>query len=184
MIIFAIWGLVWWGVAGGVYCEQNMSHLDFDNKQVNFHQINPNSCSDTDYFYWPQRSCGQGNIFTPVCHSVHRGGMSEADPLGADTDPPLEQTPPWEQTPHLGADTPQEQTPLQKFFFLDFFFGFFGGDLPPPKLTQAYGQRAAGTHPTGMHSCFRNGFYNMHVFTMLLRYKGFSVVTNICCCHL
>ena len=23
--------------------------------------------------YRPQRSCGQGNIFTPVCHSVHRG---------------------------------------------------------------------------------------------------------------
>ena len=26
------------------------------------------------HFYWPQRSCGQGNIFTPVCHSVHKGG--------------------------------------------------------------------------------------------------------------
>ena len=26
-------------------------------------------------FYRPQRSCGQGNIFTPVCHSVHRGGV-------------------------------------------------------------------------------------------------------------
>ena len=26
--------------------------------------------------YRPQRSCGQGNIFTPVCHSVHKGGMS------------------------------------------------------------------------------------------------------------
>ena len=24
---------------------------------------------------------------------------------------------------------------------------------PPPKQTPAYGQRAAGTHPTGMHSC-------------------------------
>ena len=27
------------------------------------------------HFYRPQRSCGQGNIFTPVCHSVHRGGF-------------------------------------------------------------------------------------------------------------
>ena len=26
-------------------------------------------------YYRPQRSCGQGNIFTPVCHSVHRGGV-------------------------------------------------------------------------------------------------------------
>ena len=24
------------------------------------------------YFYRPKRSFGQGNIFTPVCHSVHR----------------------------------------------------------------------------------------------------------------
>ena len=24
-------------------------------------------------FYWPQRSCGQGNVFTRVCDSVHRG---------------------------------------------------------------------------------------------------------------
>ena len=34
-------------------------------------------CSDfilITNFYRPQRSCGQGNIFTPVCHSVHRGG--------------------------------------------------------------------------------------------------------------
>ena len=56
--------------------------------------------------YRPQRSCGQGNIFTPVCHSVHRGGVStrenppdQADtPLGADTPPDQ-------------ADTPREQTP-------------------------------------------------------------------------
>ena len=36
--------------------------------------------------------------------------------------------------------------------FFDFLGDFFG-DPPPGKLTQAYGQRAAGTHPTGMHSC-------------------------------
>ena len=30
-----------------------------------------------------------------------------------------------------------------------------GSPLPPPeKQTAAYGQWAAGTHPTGMHSCF------------------------------
>ena len=27
------------------------------------------------------------------------------------------------------------------------------GRPPPGKQTQAYGLRAAGTHPTGMHSC-------------------------------
>ena len=36
-------------------------------------------------------------------------------------------------------------------FFLDFCF--LWGYHPPPKQSQAYGQRAAGMHPTGMHSC-------------------------------
>ena len=26
-------------------------------------------------FYWPQRSCGQGYVFTHVCDSVNRGGL-------------------------------------------------------------------------------------------------------------
>ena len=39
------------------------------------------------------------------------------------------------------------------FLFFHFFFDFFGDPPPPPKQTQAYGQRAAGTHPTGMHYC-------------------------------
>ena len=30
---------------------------------------------DKRHHYRPQRSYGQGNIFTPVCHSVHRGGL-------------------------------------------------------------------------------------------------------------
>ena len=66
-------------------------------------------------YYRPQRSCGQGNIFAPVCHSVHEGGClpqcmlgyshgadtpGSRNPLGADT-------PPREQTPPPGADTPQ-----------------------------------------------------------------------------
>ena len=65
--------------------------------------------------------------------------LSSRHPLGADT--------PQEQTHPLGADTPQEQThptgsrhPPEQ--------------TPPGKQTTAYGQRSAGTHPTGMHSCF------------------------------
>ena len=53
---------------------------------------------------------GQGNVFTGVCDSVHRGGVC----LSACWDtppPPGADTPSQEQTP-LGADTPQEQTPL------------------------------------------------------------------------
>ena len=91
-------------------------------------------------FYRLQRSCGQGNIFTPVCHSVHRGGLPQCM-LGyppPDQTPP-EQTPPWDKTPipdqtPLGPDTPRDQT-------------------SPGKQILAYRLRAAGTHPTGMHSC-------------------------------
>ena len=73
---------------------------------------------------------GQGNVFTGVCDSVHRGGSlpqcilgytlpPQADPPGVDTPPgadtPLEQTPPRSRHPP-GADTPRadttpEQTP-------------------------------------------------------------------------
>ena len=120
------------------------------------------------HFYRPQRSCGQGNIFTPVCHSVHGGGGGSASvhagiptpqtrpPPGADTPwtrppPPPRTRPPLDQTPlgadsPPGADTPREQTPLKKKT---------QGQtaLPPGKQTPAYSLRAAGTHPTGMHSC-------------------------------
>ena len=53
------------------------------------------------------------NIFTPVCHSVHRGDVSAS--VHAGIPHPPEQTPPWEQTPNGSrhpprADTSQEQT--------------------------------------------------------------------------
>ena len=70
------------------------------------------------YFYWPQRSCGQGNVFTGVCLST--GGVGggclpqcmlgyqtppdQADPLNQ-ADPPRPGRPtPWDQ-----ADTPPDQ---------------------------------------------------------------------------
>ena len=60
--------------------------------------------SSAYYNYRPQQSCGQGNIFTPVCHSVHRGvsasvhaGIpspgSRHPPLGADTPPGTDTSP-------------------------------------------------------------------------------------------
>ena len=67
-------------------------------------------------------------------------------PHRADTPPRSRHPPPRSRHPP-GADTPlppprswppREQT-------------------PPGKQTPAYGLRAVGTHPTGMHSCFPNG---------------------------
>ena len=89
-----------------------------------------------------KRSLGQGNIFTPVCHSVHRGGLpncmlgylplrqqtpQEQTPPGPGTPP--RRRPPWDQAP------PREQTP------------------PGAKHAGRYGQRAGSKNPTGMQSC-------------------------------
>ena len=57
--------------------------------------------------------------------------QDQADPPGWETTPPQADPPPgWETTPPGTRQT------------------------PPGKQTSEYGPRAAGTHPTGMHSCF------------------------------
>ena len=72
--------------------------------------------------YRPQRSCGQGNIFTPVCHSVHRGGGGVVCLVRGVSHKALRQTPPWTRhtipprpgthTPHPRPVTkPPDQTP-------------------------------------------------------------------------
>ena len=48
-----------------------------------------------------KRSLGQGNLFTPVCDSVHRGVSWQTPPSGADTPP--------RQTPPQQADTPSPE---------------------------------------------------------------------------
>ena len=103
------------------------------------------------FYYRPQRSCGQGNVVTRVCHSVHRGVSAsvhagipppEADTPGSrhplEADPPKADIPPKADKP----PTPKSRHPPE-------------ADPPTPrKQTRAYGQRAAGTHPTGMHSWY------------------------------
>ena len=98
--------------------------------------------------------------------SVHAGIHHHPPP---EVDTPLTRHPPWEQTPldqappqsrhppdqaPPGADTPQTRhatpTPCPP--------PPPGADTPPEQTppreqTAAYGQRAAGSHPTGMHSC-------------------------------
>ena len=70
-------------------------------------------CNRWENYYRPQRSCGQGYVFTRVCDSVN-GGVSASVHAGMRT-PPLEQTPPREQTPPIPPEqTPLEQTPLRE----------------------------------------------------------------------
>ena len=102
------------------------------------------------HFYRPQPSCGQGNIFAPVCHSVHGGCLPQCM-LGYHTPPEVDT--PRSRHPPPGSRHPPEQTPP-------------GADTPPGsrhpprsrhppgKQTPPYGQWVAGTHPTGMHSFF------------------------------
>ena len=110
---------------------------------------------------------GQDNVFTGVCDSVNRGGvcLSACWDATPQQQTPREQTPPWSRHPPgadthpPGADTPPGlSTPLPgtKYtpqIFLIFFLIYFCPPPIPRKQTLAYGQRAAGTHPTGMHSC-------------------------------
>ena len=80
-----------------LFLQKNLINL-FENRGLQY------SC------YRPQRSCGQGYVFTGVCHSVNAGeGMSASvhagiPSPGADTPPPGADTPP-------GADPSPGQTP-------------------------------------------------------------------------
>ena len=124
-----------------------------------------------DPCYRPQRSCGQGNVFTGVClstggrvsASVHAGmppPPAQADPPPERGRPPRDQAdPPRDQGDSPGPGRPpsgpgrlppdQADPPPQD-----------QADPPPGKQTPAYGLRAAGTHPTGMHSCIVRKFYS------------------------
>ena len=65
--------------------------------------------------YRPKRSFGQGNIFTPVCHSVHRGGggvLLARPPLPGMENPPLGmENPPWRRHTPRDGDPPGADTP-------------------------------------------------------------------------
>ena len=77
------------------------------------------------YYYRPQRSCGQGYIFTSVCHSVHKGGLPHCmlgyppaketppgDPPAKET--PLPRRPPRQGDPPCQGDPPAKETPLPR----------------------------------------------------------------------
>ena len=83
------------------------------------------------YIDRPQRSCGQGYVFTRVCDSVHRGICLSAcldttpcqgDPLPrrlpCQGDPPAKETPqprrPLPRRPPCQGDPPAKETPLPR----------------------------------------------------------------------
>ena len=69
---------------------------------------------DTLVIYRPQRSCGQGYVFTRVCDSVHGGGVSPGRENSRQTrqtppdqaNPPGPGRPPWQGEPPPGPGRP------------------------------------------------------------------------------
>ena len=110
--------------------------------------------------------CGQGYVFTAVCDSAHRGqrGLARRIPPAWRTLPGMENPPGMENHPqtrhhHPRADPPGSREPPQTRHPPPRSREPHphpppGMENPPGKQTPTYGLRAAGTHPTGMHSCF------------------------------
>ena len=80
-------------------------------------------------------SLGQGNVFTPVCHSVHRGVYPSIQ-WGR-------HPPPKADMPSLGRHLPQADSPHSD--------------------TTGYSQQVGGTHPTGIHTCFFSEHLVIHL---------------------
>ena len=112
---------------------------------------------------------GQGNVFTGVCDSVLRGVcLPQCTPSWACTPPglvPPRQVPPGQVHPpparYTPGQVPPEVHPLGRYTLQA---GTPPSRYPPGQVhplcrythhQEEYsgGQRAAGTHPTGMHSC-------------------------------
>ena len=122
----------------------------------------------------PATKLGQGNIFTGICDSVHRGGLPQCM-LGCH--------PRTRHSPRPG--TPQDQAPPRP--------GTWdqappGTRHPPPgaEHTGRYGQRAGGMHPTGMQSCFiMNLILNLRKFCdfrhqKVLRRSALFIERSLC----
>ena len=86
-------------------------------------------------FYRPKRSFGQGNIFTPVCHSVHRGGLARRTPRQV--------PPPGPGTHPLGPGTPPGRYPPETRYTLS--------DQVHPLRTR-YTPRAGTSPPDQVHT--------------------------------
>ena len=98
----------------------------------------------------PPASLGQGYVFTPVCHSVHRGINFEACITGHMTGDLHPGGSPFEGSASRGVCI-QEGLGRPHLVCI-------GGGLGRPSFqdtwdTTGYGQQAGGTHLTGMLSC-------------------------------
>ena len=103
------------------------------------------SCSKAVIITARKWSLGQGNIFAPVCHSVHRGGLPGRRPPRREAPP----TPPEGGTPgrrHAPAkDTPWKEAPPRPTPK----GGNWGGSGPGPHPRGKLRRINPGSHPRG-----------------------------------
>ena len=102
--------------------------------------------------YRPQRSCGQGYVFTRVCDSVHRGGVSrQGEPPGQGEPPPDQADPPGrENPPRPGRTPPGRENPP-------------GPGRPPPPPPLEADSRIWST--SGRYASYWNAFLLRKQFT-------------------
>ena len=74
----------------------------FDTENCSYWILAPNN-------YRPQRSCGQGYVFTRVCDSVHRGGLRRNPPGPGRNPPEPGRTPGPRRTPLDQGEPPLDQ---------------------------------------------------------------------------
>ena len=68
--------------------------------------MHPNVSLATRHHYRPQRSCGQGYVFTRVRNSVHRGGSPWSGGISLPGDPPGQGRPPHKGEPPGTRENP------------------------------------------------------------------------------
>ena len=111
--------------------------------------------------WWSEVPPGQDPIPPPLTGSTHPPPLPTTHPLDRDYDSPPGQEPPPRQgppPPSTGQDpalpTPRQDPPPPP--------PWQGPPPPPPEHTyRNHGQRAGGTHPTGMHSYSKKNSINL-----------------------
>ena len=133
--------------------------------------------NDTVHIYRPQRSCGQGYVFTGVCDSVNRGGGCLPQcMLGCHT-PPDENPPTWKTPPHgetpLRDGTPGMENPPP------------GGEPSPPAPGMENPPREADSSirsTSGRYASYWNAFLFILLLSILTLF-GCKIYCNFCSCY-
>ena len=119
---------------------------------------------EAEVHYRPQRSSGQGYVFTRVCDSVHRGGLRRTPPgtRQTPTPPGTRQDPPGRETPRDQAGPPRQGEPP-------------GTRQTPPPPGRSL-QHTVNERPVGiLLECILVIFTLKHTSTLRLRYISFTL---------